>query len=116
MDKLLISIFSTLLLSNSAFAVQPTVQSPTNSFSQAVLERQASQHRDDKTEVGNTNSYRHVNEQGNSLARGALAKQGVGEGIIVTSMDQVSATQYDPHEERNSLLRAALSLHYKATH
>lgn len=114
MNKFHIVVFSSLCLANSLAAAQPMMQG--NSFFQAVLEYQASKHAHDEVKVDTTHPYTHKNEQANSLIRAVLAKQGVHENILITAKSQISASQYDPDEGTNSLLRGALSRHYKATH
>jgi hypothetical protein len=103
-------------ISNAAIAAPPVSYDTAPSLSTAVLEMQASRHTKSEKTTERAQPYRHTDEQNNSLARGALAKQGVPQNIVVTSMSQISTERYDPKENNNSLLRAALSMQYKATH
>jgi hypothetical protein len=105
-----------LIISRTAIAAPPVSNHTAPSLSTAVLELQASRHANSEKTTAHAKPYRHTEEQNNSLARGALAKQGVPQKIVVTSMSQISSERYDPKENNNSLLRAALSMQYKATH
>lgn len=115
MKRQLLAIIS-LLTASSVLAGPPNVLRQSDSLSTAVLEIQAARHANGEKTTEPAKSYQHKDESRNSLARGALAKQGVPQKIAITSMSQISTEQYDPKENNNSLLRAALSMHYKATH
>jgi hypothetical protein len=108
MTKLFITILSSLLLANAAWAHM----AENNSLSNNALEINANGTRN--LPPANTkleSHYTHKSEQNNSLIRGALAKQGVGMNLRINSESEVSYERYPytKSDQRNSLFRGILS-------
>lgn len=109
MNKLLISLLSTLLLSNIASAQPSAHLYEANSLSKAVLEKVAIETKDIEVNVKAATPYTHESQQNNSLSRAALAKQRTK--VFRITAEGVSYSRYAPHEsERNhSLAHGALA-------
>lgn len=106
MTKLSIILFASLFLSGIASAQMHTIT--TNSLPRAALAITAMNNPHETTGKVTTH-YSHNDEKNNSLARGALARQGVKVSILVTADSKPRYSRYEQLGERNnSLPRGAL--------
>lgn len=108
MTKLSITLFANLFLLSIASAQTHTHMITTNSLPRAALEITAMNNPHETTGKVATH-YSHNDEKNNSLARGALARQGVKVNILVTADSELCYSRYEQSgEQNNSLSRGAL--------
>lgn len=108
-------IISTLLLSSMAWGQSSVYQTETNSLSRAVL-KMAAKKEQPKDETQTKIPYTHKSEQNNSLARGALAKQGVNVNLRVNSASKVNySNTVSKREQHNSFFHAVLAKQFNQT-
>jgi hypothetical protein len=110
MTKLYITLFSTLLLANTAAFAKPISQvTETNSLSGAVLEMVAQDDDSSRESVEQATLDTHESQKGNSLSHAVLAMQKVDTNIRINSKSEVSYNPYSLESEKNnSLARGAL--------
>lgn len=105
MTKLSITLFSTLLLSNIAWAQAVEI----NSLPTAVLEV-AAKYNQPQMAITPATPYSHENEKGNSLARAVLAIQGAQVNLAFNTESAVSYSRHSTESEKNnSLSRGVLA-------
>ncbi|MFW5447590.1 MAG: hypothetical protein ACKE8G_05580 [Methylophagaceae bacterium] len=109
MTKLSIFLLASFFLSSIASAQPYARLNETNSLSRAALEIMA-MNNEAQTNVEAATPYTHESQKNNSLARGALAKQGVAVNLRFNS-DSVASYSRDAtaSEKNNSLSRGALA-------
>ena len=109
MTKLILTLLSTVMLSNVAWAQPVAHLTETNSLSKAVLEMaamNAQPQKNAKVEI----PYSHESEKNNSLSRAVLAKQGVKVNLHFDRTSEVSYSRYtNKSEQYNSLVRGAMA-------
>lgn len=109
MTKILIPLFSALLLSTTVSAKPASELTDRNSLPKAVLEM-AHQENKSYTNKDHATPYTHESEKNNSLVRGALAKQGAQVNFRFNSDSEVSYSRdATKSENNNSLSRGALA-------